>query len=182
MLPIDHRYVASVGLIALAVATRLLPHQANFTAVGAVTLVAASYLGWRWGVAVAFGAMAVSDFVIGGYELPVMLAVYGSFAAVAWLGTFVNRGGRVRWERVALSSFGGSTLFYLVTNYAVWQFTSLYPKTASGLLASYLAAVPFYRNSLLGDAVFSGLLFGAIELARYRVIAWRSARVPTIVR
>ena len=167
---------AAVALIAFAVVTRLLPHQANFTAAAAVTLVAAGYLGWRWGMLVGLAGMVVSNFIIGGYALPVMLSVYGSFVVMAWLGARIRRHGAVRWERVVLASLGGSTLFYLVTNYAVWQFTPLYPTTGAGLLSSYAAALPFFRNTLVGDLVFASVMFGAVEAVRAR----RSLRKPVL--
>ncbi len=45
-----------------------------------------------------------------------------------------------------------SFLFFLISNLGVWFYW--YPQTWEGLLACYLAAVPFYKNTLLGDLVF----------------------------
>lgn len=154
----------------LAVATRLLPHPANFTAVGAVTLVASYALGWRWAAGVTMAAMFSSDLFLGFYHLPVMLSVYGSLLVAAGIGRWVRRDLGVSWPRVVGGSFAASVLFYLVTNFAVWRFTLLYPKTGVGLTAAYVAALPFFRNSLVGDLFYAGALFGALEAARW----WRA--------
>jgi len=45
-----------------------------------------------------------------------------------------------------------SGLFFLVSNFGVWYFW--YPHTWAGLFSCYLLAVPFYRNTMLGDFVF----------------------------
>jgi hypothetical protein len=52
---------------------------------------------------------------------------------------------------------------------------ALYPRTAEGLAACYVAAIPFFRNALLGDAFYATVLFGAWALAEARVPALRPA-------
>ena len=44
-----------------------------------------------------------------------------------------------------------SVMFFVVTNFCVWALGSLYPKTWEGLLACYVAAIPFFQNDLLGN-------------------------------
>jgi hypothetical protein len=45
----------------------------------------------------------------------------------------------------------------------------MYPLTAGGLVACYVAAIPFFQNTLAGDLFYSGLLFGGFALAEYLV-------------
>jgi len=163
------RVCFATALTIVAIATRLLPHQANFTAVGAVALVAGCYLGWRAAAAVTVAAMLVSDAIIGFYGLPVMLSVYVSLALAGALGVWTRRPGRFSWPRVLSATLGGSLLFYLVTNFAVWRFTPLYAKTAAGLFSSYVAALPFFRNSVLADLIYGAAMFGVAEAA----LGWR---------
>ncbi len=158
-----YRIISAAALCLLAAATRLLPHQANVTAVGAVALVAGCYLGWRVAAAVTVAAMLASDAVIGFYHWPVMASVYGSLALAGGVGAWVRRPDQFSWVRAAGGSFLGSAIFYLATNWAVWQFTPLYPKTAVGLWSSYLAALPFFRNGLLGDLLYGAVLFGLAQ-------------------
>jgi len=42
--------------------------------------------------------------------------------------------------------------------------TPLYPKSFNGLLQSYFYAIPFFRNTILGDLVYTGLFFGGYEI------------------
>ena len=44
-----------------------------------------------------------------------------------------------------------ATLFYVVTNFAVWATKSLYAPTFEGLMDCYVQALPFYRTMLAGD-------------------------------
>jgi uncharacterized protein DUF6580 len=53
--------------------------------------------------------------------------------------------------------------FFGVTNFGVWAFGSLFPKTAAGLLACYVAAIPFFKNTLVGDAIYTAVLFGGLR-------------------
>ena len=157
----QNKILISLVLIALGVTCRLLPHWWNFTPVAAVALFAGVYLGKRYAVILPMATMLVSDWWLGFYEWPLMIAVYGSFVLVGLLGLITKKYKSV--ETVLASSIAASVLFYLITNWAVWQFSPWYIKNLSGLGQSYVAALPFFRNALLGDLFYTGLLFGAYE-------------------
>ncbi|MBI4128010.1 MAG: hypothetical protein HY459_02970 [Parcubacteria group bacterium] len=144
-------------LILLIILGRILPHQWNVAPVAAAALLAGAILPRIWAIAVPFFGMLVSDFSIGFYEFPVMLSVYVSFIAAAFIGGWVRS---FTPHRIVLASLASSTLFFLVTNFAVWATADWYPKTFSGLGLSYLLGLPFFRNTLLGDLLYTGLLFG----------------------
>lgn len=137
---------------------RFFPHAANVTPVGALALFAGAYLSRRWGWIAPIGALLVSDALLGGYELPVMLSVYGSFVAVAWMGSLLRQ--TVLPTRIIMGSLASSTLFYLVTNFAVWAATPWYTKDVAGLMTSYTLALPFWRNMLVGDILYTAIFFG----------------------
>jgi hypothetical protein len=61
---------------------------------------------------------------------------------------------------VGAVTLASSFLFFGVTNLAVWASGSLYPRTFAGLMVCYTAAIPFFRNSLIGDLAFTAALFG----------------------
>jgi hypothetical protein len=48
----------------------------------------------------------------------------------------------------------------------------MYPHNVSGILTSYAAGLPFFRNMLIGNMVFSSVLFGSFYLLskRYPVL------------
>ena len=54
----------------------------------------------------------------------------------------------------------GTFSFFIITNFAVWAMDGHYPMTLEGLIACYIAAIPFYGNTLLSTALFSALFFG----------------------
>ena len=66
--------------------------------------------------------------------------------------------------KVILASLSGSTIFYLISNFGVWTLSPMYAKTLIGLVQCYSLALPFYGTSLMGDLVYSALLFGAYQL------------------
>ncbi len=166
------KLIVSVILISLGVVCRLLPHLWNFAPIAAITLFAGFYLGWRYAIILPLLAMTIGDFFIGFYDWKLMLVVYGSFAliglAAGWLKKYKSL------ETVAASSILASVIFFLATNWAVWQFSPWYAKSLSGLINCYTLALPFFRNTMLGDLFYTAVLFGAYEaviiLAKQKVL------------
>jgi hypothetical protein len=77
---------------------------------------------------------------------------------------------------VGLASVGAALLFYLVTNFGVWTRGVLYPLTWEGLVTCYVAAIPFLRNAILGNAFYAIALFGGFSLAQHRFAGLRENR------
>jgi hypothetical protein len=164
------RFTALCALVAMAALARLLPHPPNFTPVGALALFGGATFGdRRWSLTAPLAAMLLSDAVLGFHSgMPV---VYAAFVAIVAIGLLLRS--RRTPLRLASASLAASVLFFLVTNFAVWAMGSLYPKTAAGLLACYAAGLPFFRNTLLGDAFFTAALFGTLWLAERHIPAIR---------
>ena len=160
----------SIILIALGVATRLLPHLWNFVPISAIALFAGVYLGRRYAVILPLAAMLVGDLFLGFYSWPLMLAVYSSFILIGLLGGLVRKYKSL--ETVIAASIVGSMIFFLVTNWAVWQFSPWYTKDLAGLIRCFTLALPFFRNTLAGDLFYTFILFGAYE----GVMVWLKAR------
>lgn len=161
------RYLVLAALILGAMFLRLAPLPANFSPIAAVALFAgAVFVQSRWiGIAVALVSLFLSDLFIGFYAG--MPFVYGAYILVAILGYGLigkQDGERVQWSAVGISSLAASAVFFLVSNFGVWVEGALYPRTGSGLVACYFAAVPFFWNTLAGDLVFTFGLFGAWAL------------------
>ena len=81
---------------------------------------------------------------------------------------------RVTALRVGGAALGASILFFALTNFGVWLLSGMYPMTASGLAACYVAAIPFFQNTVAGDLFFSGVLFGGLALMERAVPALRT--------
>lgn len=155
------KYLPAFILITLGIAARFLPHPANFAPIGAIAIFSGIYLPKRWAIVLPLAAMLFSDLFIGFYAWPIMLSVYAGFIIMGLIGLAVRKNKKL--STVLGGTVLGSVIFYLITNAAVWVFGSLYPHTAAGLLQSYYMAIPFFRNSLLGDLFYTGALAGAYE-------------------
>ena len=156
--------LAGVGLVALAVVGRLVPHAANITPLYAVALFACAVFPRRWAVAVPVAAMVLSDLTIGLH--PGIWYTWSGMLVFALLGFGLR--GRASAGRIVVSSLAGSLAFFLWTNFGVWLASGMYPLNSAGLLACYTLALPFFRNSVLGNLAFAGALFAAYEWYRVR--------------
>lgn len=156
--------LAGLGLIAVAVVGRLVPHAANVTPLYAVALFACAVFPRRWALAVPVLAMIASDLLIGMHAT--VLFTWSGMLVFAALG-FGLRGKRTT-GRIVGSALAGSLAFFVWTNLGHWLTMGMYPMNGAGLMACYVAALPFFRNSLLGDLAFSGALFAAYEWYRVR--------------
>ena len=155
------KLIISLILIALGVACRLLPHLWNFAPIAGIALFAGVYLGRRYAVILPVVAMFIGDLFIGFYDWKLMLAVYGCFVLIGLLGTLIKKYKSV--ETVLAGSIVASVIFFLVTNFAVWQFSPWYAKSLAGLIHCFTMALPFFRNTLLGNVFYTVVLFGAYE-------------------
>jgi hypothetical protein len=156
------RFIVIALIILAAAASRLIPHPPNVASITAVALFGGAYLtDKRMALIVPLAALLLSDLVLGFYRH--MEIVYGSFLLVVCLGFWLQR--KRSAVRIAGAALASSVIFFIITNFGVWAFESLYPKTAAGLLACYVAAIPFFQNTVLGDALYAAVLFGGFALA-----------------
>lgn len=169
------------ALIVVAALSRLLPHPPNFSPVEAIALFGGAYFASRrWALIVPLLAMLVSDVALAallGDSYASYLGgrsfwlVYACIALSAVLGFGLR--GRVSGGRVLAYSLAGSVLFFVVTNFGTWLGSSMYPQTAAGLVAAYVAGVPFFQWTVLGTLFYAALLFGGFALLRRQLPALR---------
>ncbi len=159
-----------------AAASRLCPHPPNFTPIAAMALFGGAYFAdKRLALGIPLLALLLSDAVLGFHSG--MVSVYGSFALIVALG-FGLRSNRAVLP-LAGTALAGSLSFFVITNFAVWAAGVLYPRTLAGLVECYMAAIPFFKNTLAGDAFYTTVLFGGFALAqkRWSILA-KTAPVP----
>lgn len=161
----------ALALVAFGVIMRLLPHPANLAPVGAIALFGGAVLPRKLGWWLPVAVMVLSDLIIGTYH----------GIAFTWLGFFLvglygmslrRMNGLLR---VPLGIAGSSIIFFLVSNFGVWVQGQLYAHTWSGLVQCYTMALPFFRNTFIGDALYATLLFGAYAFAQNRAAVHSSA-------
>jgi hypothetical protein len=79
--------------------------------------------------------------------------------------------------RVLGSSLLASVSFFVASNFTVWAVWGMYPKTLGGLGTCYIAALPFFRNSIVSETVFSLLIFAAAVYSQAFLPARRAQNV-----
>ena len=164
------RTIVVVGMILLAATARIAPHPWNLTPVGAMALFSGAMLRDRRAAFLfPLAVLFVGDIFIGFHKL--MPVVYASFLVNVAIGFWLR-------ERRTLVRIGGATLlgsmqFFVATNFSVWALGGSYPKTMAGLAACYVAGIPFFWNTLAGDAIYAGLLFGGFVQAERMLPALR---------
>ena len=159
-------------LIALGVAGRLLPHPPNFTPMAAIALFAGFIFMKKYMAVVAVvTVMLLTDYFAFGYLSPdwfaskSMMVVY-----LALLFPIVFRGflqKKLGVLRIAGAALASSTVFFVATNFAVWAFSPMYEKTWAGLVLCYTMAIPFFQNTIAGDIMWSGIVFGSYFALRH---------------
>jgi hypothetical protein len=154
-------------LILAAALSRLLPHPDNFTPIAAMALAGGVYLEKRFALIVPLAALVISDFFIGFHNT--ILFVYGSFVLIGFMGLWLKSHKKL--IPVLGTALLSSILFFVITNFGVWLTGGgwFYPRTWQGLVECYVMAVPFFRNTLAGDLVFTGVLFGLFELSLHSI-------------
>jgi hypothetical protein len=156
----------AIGLTVLGMLARLVPHAPNFTPVGGVSLFAGGRLsGWK-AYLLPLVLMLVTDPFVGGYSFATPF-VYLSFLIYVWIGSRLRATEKPL--AIGAAAVAGSVQFFLITNFGVWLGSvATYPHTAAGLMACYIAAIPFYRNTLLADLFYTAALYSAYALLSRR--------------
>lgn len=172
-MPKKQQFAIAIGLIAISVLGRIIPHPWNMTPVAASALFAGAYLGARWSLVVPLLSMLIGDAIIGFYNWEFLSVVYASMLAIGF-ASYLTKG--KRGAGVFLTRpIGASVFFFLTTNAAVCFFGTMYPHTLPGLFASYISGLPFFGHDLLGNLLFTGVLFGGYEYAKK--LAAKRARI-----
>lgn len=151
---------------ALTFVVRVVPIAPNFAAVGALSLYGGARMPWWAAFALPLGTMAASDVVLG-YMRDYHAFnpyVYGCFAVAVLLGMLLRRTNSI--VRIGAAAVASDALFFVVTNFGVWQgdHGQAYARSFDGLMQCYAAAIPFMQNTVISTLVFVPLFFGVHTL------------------
>ncbi len=159
-------------LILVAVLSRLVPHPdwLNFTAVGGALLYFGARRSWREMLA-PLAALMATDYLLTVFSYHYPFRVEAYITTWAWYIMAMALGhillhAKTTFVRTASAIVLGPTSFFVVSNYAVWAGSSMYPHSLAGLGECFVAALPFYRNDLVSTAIVAGLAFGVPVLVR----------------
>jgi hypothetical protein len=165
-------------LVAIVVLGRIIPHLPNFAPVVAAGMFAAYFFRSRiLAVATPLAGLLIGDlFFIGTYDTRMMALVYAALCIPALLGFWVGRPdgkssflNRVKTQgsKLVIGAVGASTLFFIVSNLAVFFLSGMYAITLKGLAVCFAAALPFYKFNLAGDLFYTVVIFGGYWLASW---------------
>ena len=175
-------------LVAIGVVGRWGQPDWCFTPTAAVAVFAGLYFERLWvAILVPLAVLGISDLALPAYDSRgVMLAVHAALMLPVLFGVGLRRpsGKLTAALKLATCGFLPATLFFLVTNWAVWQFKSDYEPTLAGLASCYAAALPFYRAMLAGDLFYMSVLLGSYAIASAYLRRPRPTfgRCPAVVR
>lgn len=165
----------TVAAIIMALALfRLLPHWPNVSPVAAMALFGGVYFAdKRVAFIIPFVALFLSDLILGLHNS--MIFVYAGFALTVMIGFVLKN--RVSLTNTAFAVLASSVLFFLLTNFGAWLTSGIYTKTAEGLMQAFVAGIPFFQNSLLGNGVYAVVIFAGYYLLQRNVAVLRTPAV-----
>ena len=181
------RFSVLSSLVVIAAFSRILPHPYNFSPLAAMGLLGAAFFSKKWqAIFLPLAATWLSDLFINNVLFADYFQgftwfyqgfywQYGAYALIAIIGYFLFN--TISIPKILAGSIFATTIFFLITNFGAWLGNPLYPQTFQGLMASYIAGIPFLQGSFLGDVFYSAVLFGGFYIAgntmQFPVIAIR---------
>jgi hypothetical protein len=163
----------AVALTILSALGRLLPHPPNVTPLGASSLFAGARVNGWMAYLLPILVMVVTDPLVGGYTRATPV-IYLCFLISVWIGRRVRSTDNPL--RIGGACLLSSVQFFVLTNLATWTFGSFYAKSFAGLTTCYVAALPFFGATMLGDLFFTAAIFGAYALLARNIAHAEAAR------
>ena len=171
-------FIVVLSLMIFGVFARLIPHIPNFTPTESIAVFGAAFLGYRYlSFLLPLSLIYISDFIVNntvartyfpdtqGLVLYSSYMIYTTIAIVTIVLLSKSLLKTVNVKNVVLTVLTSTVVFFLLTNFAAWADPkSVYPANISGLAMAYIAGLPFVKVSLLGNLIFSGVLFGGKAL------------------
>jgi hypothetical protein len=160
--------IAILGRIAIP---SLLGHPVNFSPLDALALFSGAYFTKRSvALVVAFFSVWLGDVLLSQalfgqwmFFYPGCEWQYGAYVLMVLLGRCLSTQ-PTNWQ-LGVGSLTASLLFFIISNFGVWYGGLLYPATKDGLITCYIAALPFFKHTLISDLIFTFIIFRAASLA-----------------
>ena len=151
-------------VVLVAVLTRFVPHLPNFSPVLASLLFGGAHLKRRDALWYPLVLLAASDLMLTSvvYRMrigPNQSIIWLGFAVVGLIGYWFRTQQNV--ARIAVAALAGPTAFFVISNFGVWAFSTMYPHTLAGLGTCFVMAIPFFRATFASDMVYTLAIFAA---------------------
>jgi len=161
-------------IVLIAAMTRLIPHPANFSPVGAMALFGSAYYSKRYlAFLIPVTSMWISDLFLNNvvysaffnqfvWFYPGSIFTYISFILIALIGISLLK--KISIRNLFVSALLASVIFFIVSNFGVWFSSGMYPRNLEGLISCYIAGIPFFKNTIFGNLFYTITMFGLFEL------------------
>jgi hypothetical protein len=174
----------AVGIILLAAISRLIPHPPNFAPIASLAIFGGTVISnKKYALILPLGALLLSDVLFqlftttpGFYDIS-QTFVYGAFILITFLATKIKKANTTN---ILFACLWSGAIFFILSNFGVWLTGVYYPKTITGLMECYAAAIPFYKNELFGNMLlntfmsnvfFTAVLFGAYAVVKKVIVS-----------
>ena len=178
MMKRNNTIIPVILLMVMCAFARLIPHLPNFTPTEGLTIFGAAYLSKKhWAFIASAAVMYLSDFIINN---TVARAYFPDVEGIVWISNYMFYNliaiglivvvsshllKKMNVLNIGTSVLLSSIIFFIITNFGAWMYeNSLYTHDLNGLMASFTAGIPFFRNSLLSNILFTTILFGSFEI------------------
>ena len=154
-------YTLPICLIFILSFSRIIPPPSNFTPILAVGIFSGFYFkNFIKSFFIVLLAMFIGDLYLGFHNT--MFFTYTSLALAVLIGIFIKQ---FKFNEILASGFASSIMFFVITNFGVWALSGMYVKTFSGLLQSYIMAIPFFHNTLISTLVYLAIFKLLFEIS-----------------
>lgn len=157
-------------MLILAAFARLIPHADNFTPLGSIALFGGTYIrNKKLALVITSAAMLLGDILLqvfyGTGFHDTMIFVYGALAVITSLGFLLRK--RLQIQTIMVGSLVSSLIFFFITNFGTWT-TGYYGFSGDSLTNCFIAGIPFFNGTLMGDLFYNFILFGSFSLIKWR--------------
>ena len=150
---INNLVIPIVIILSLSL-TRLIPHPWNFTPVLATGIFAGFYFKQFYlSLFIVILSMFIGDLYLGFHST--MFFTYISLAVAVIIGLYIKH---FKFTEILFSGLVSSVCFFIITNFGAWLTLEMYEKNFTGLLQSYVMAIPFFHNTLISTFLYLILL------------------------
>jgi len=198
---INPRFIVILLLMIIVAALRIpnamsISRWSNFTPIGAMGLFGGAYFTKKWKafafpLLTLFASDLVINIVVFGGKYGVMYSgwyvIYGIFALIVFFGNWLIK--NVSVKNILIASIVAALSHWLLADFSVWlsggtDLRTMTPLTKNwaGLIQCYAQGFPFMKNFLMGNLIYSAVLFGGFELAQLRFPVLKLQALPALQR
>lgn len=139
-----YNYLAIFILIFIS---RVVPHPPNFTPIIALSFYIPAIFGIKFLISYVLIYVLI-DIFFGFHDAS--LFVWGSIFLISLISQYLANSFITR----IIGILTGSVIFFTITNFGVWT-SGYYGYSLNGLISCYIAAIPFFNNTLISTVIYA---------------------------